>query len=388
MTKRNNRFVTAAQRQQSVRSAGRSPALAHQMQKEANLPKPGRAGSQNTVTLAPSVATSLTLLPTSSTIDDDQTQTYTVQILDQYNAPMAESGVTVNFTAQTVTGSFNPVSPVTDGSGQATTIFTPSAAGTGTITATIPSPDLGSKVSSLTINATVYVQQFFDWDVNSGIWSLTGAGIMQSPDTNLSCSIWFKGLNVANKGGQEMRWWALGNSAAAGDSTLALYKQTDERIRFRCEGNTLWASTIERAVVVDVLDDALHHLVMSFGQNGEFKIFIDGVKNFTGGPAWLPSVAATDRVIIGQSHQQTLPPSGANPPEGQIADMGLWYKELTDQECLDMYNGGVPPNPGAGGVNLGGEQAAIFFGGSMTEANWLAGAHQGSLDPMVWNPWV
>ncbi len=81
------------------------------------------------------VLTTITVSPSTATLNVTETQLFTATALDQNNTPM--SGINISWTISNSTvGSVTPLFAVTGMDGNATTAFTASAAGTATVTAT------------------------------------------------------------------------------------------------------------------------------------------------------------------------------------------------------------------------------------------------------------
>jgi len=117
------------------------------------------ASATLSISQAAGVPAKLTLTPASSSTQIGMAVSYTATIEDINGNPVATATNPITFVATSVSGSFNPASPVVASGGVARSAFSPASAGTGTIT--VSSPGLSSASATLAVSTPASGQSLF-----------------------------------------------------------------------------------------------------------------------------------------------------------------------------------------------------------------------------------
>lgn len=171
--------------------------------------------------------------------------------------------------------------------------------------------------------------------------------------TALSVVCWIKapataGVNRAFlskwRGDTDQRVWTMGNEPSVGPDRF--------RVLLSADGLTLGSGANKRYYTsIDVSDNTWHHIAFTFESN-VLKLYVDGVED--------TSVVKTDDDVVNTIVSSTentymssfLDNSGVRTGfyEGNLDEVGIWNKQLTDSEILEIYNSGSPANLGAHSV--------------------------------------
>ena len=168
--------------------------------------------------------------------------------------------------------------------------------------------------------------------------------VPDSPSLRLSSftvATWFKTTGgfldegiMVNKGG-------LGSESAGGNQNYGLWFTSSDRLQGGFE--TTGGSNRYITPSNNYLDNQWHHAVVTFDNpNNILRLFVDGVQVGTLSTTSNPDNTGSQPLRIGENSQSL----GQDPFIGQLDEVGVWNRALTNAEITSLMNTGVFPSSG------------------------------------------
>lgn len=162
----------------------------------------------------------------------------------------------------------------------------------------------------------------------TGISSSVIIGNVIKPTTALSISFWFK---TTYNGSEQFIIDHTDYDGAWKGYRVTIYNTGSLGLML---ANGITGDLLDVAYSSGKDDGNWHHVLITFNGSNVY-MYVDGVKN--SGWSWahtIAYVAAGDNLLLGNNTASSLPLNG------ELDEVGIWNRALTDSEAAELYNSG------------------------------------------------